>query len=185
MQPDLQPQRSLVGQSIRPIIYSDGPALAELHASLSDESRYLRFFSPHRRLASSELLHWIEVDQRRHAGFGAFVGARCVGHVLYDASEDAPDRAEVAIEVLDGYQGHGVGTRLLRAITETAQAAGIRTLTATVLPQNKKMLRVFRDLGFPERARYDRGVVRVEIEIGPHPAPQDFIQPERRKGTLQ
>jgi hypothetical protein len=36
---------------------------------------------------------------------------------------------------------------------------------AHVLPTNRKMLQVFRDLGFAERARFEDGVVRVEVAL--------------------
>ena len=151
---------------IRAIGPQDAPALADLHAGLSDESRYLRFFSPHRTLTADELCHWIELDGRLHAGVGAFLGARCIGHALYDVRRERPTEAEVALEVLDAFQGQGIGTRMLHALIPVARAAGFHRLTATVLPENKPMLRVFRDLGLPERARYVDGVVRVEMELG-------------------
>ena len=36
---------------MRPIRESDAPALVALHGRLSDESVYLRYFSPHARLS--------------------------------------------------------------------------------------------------------------------------------------
>jgi RimJ/RimL family protein N-acetyltransferase len=108
--------------------------------------------------------HFTEVDQHDHAGIVTLVGGEIVGHALYDRLAD-PDEAEVALEVADSFQGHGVGTAMLAELARTAARAGIRRFVAHVLPTNRRMLQVFHDLGFSERARFQDGVVRVEVEL--------------------
>lgn len=142
----------------------DRPALLALHARLSPESRYFRYFSARRRLPEREIRHYTEVDQRDHAGLGVWLDAELVGHALYDRGTD-PREAEVALEVDDAVQGQGLGTALLEALAELALAAGIVRFVAHVLPTNRPMLRVFADLGFEERARFEDGIVRVELDL--------------------
>jgi RimJ/RimL family protein N-acetyltransferase len=154
--------RTGVVRAIRP---DDREGFLAFHAALSDESRYFRYFSPRRKLPERELLHFTEVDQRDHAGVVATVGGRLVGHALYDRLAD-PEEAEVALEVSDAFQGHGVGTAMLAALARTARRAGIRRFLAHVLPTNQRMLQVFHDLGFEEHARFEDGVVRVRVELG-------------------
>ena len=43
----------------------------------------------------------------------------------------------------------------------------VRTFIAIVLPENRKMLHLFRDLGLPERLRYEDGTDYVEIDLSP------------------
>lgn len=150
--------------TIRAIRPSDREAFLAFHAGLSAASRYLRYFSARRDLPERELRHYTEVDQRDHAGVVAVVDGRLVGHALYDRLAD-PCEAEVALEVADAFQGHGIGTLMLEELAHLALRAGIRRAVAHVLPGNQRMLQVFRDLGFAERAAFEDGVVRVELEL--------------------
>jgi RimJ/RimL family protein N-acetyltransferase len=149
---------------VRPIGPDDREAFLAFHAALSDESRYFRYFTARRKLPEKEVRHFTEVDPRDHAGIVTLVGGEIVGHALYDRLDD-PEHAEVALEVADAFQGHGVGTAMLAELAGTAARAGIRRFVAHVLPANRRMLQVFHDLGFAERARFEDGVVRVEVEL--------------------
>jgi len=55
-------------------------------------------------------------------------------------------------------QHNGFGTILLGQLTEAADQAGVAVLSAEVLPQNHRMLHVFRDSGFPLTTRTIPGV---------------------------
>ena len=149
---------------VRGIHPADRDAFLVFHAGLSEESRYLRYFTARRKLPEREVRHFTEVDQRDHAGIVTLVDGAIVGHALYDRLADR-DEAEVALEVADAVQGHGVGTAMLTELARTASRAGIRRFVAHVLPTNQRMLQVFRDLGFAEHARFEDGVVRVRIEL--------------------
>jgi len=150
--------------TIRAIRPSDREAFLAFHAGLSDESRYLRYFSARRKLPERELRHYTEVDQRDHVGVVTLVDAALVGHALYDRLSD-PEEAEVALEVADAFQGQGIGTLMLEELAHIALRAGIQRGVAHVLPGNQRMLQVFRDLGFTERAALEDGVMRVELEL--------------------
>jgi RimJ/RimL family protein N-acetyltransferase len=152
------------GGVVRGIRPGDRAAFLAFHAGLSEESRYLRYFSARRRLPEGEVRHFTEVDQRDHAGIVVLVDGALVGHALYDRLADA-DEAEVALEVADAFQGLGVGTIMLDELARTASRAGIRRFVAHVLPANQRMLQVFRDLGFAEHAHYEDGTVRVRVEL--------------------
>ena len=149
---------------LRAIEPSDREAYLEFHRGLSDESRYLRYFSARRRLPENEVLHYLDVDQRDHAGIVALVDGALVGHALYDRNESGAD-AEVALEVSDTFQGRGVGTLMLEELAKLARQMGITRLLAHVLPGNRRMLTVFRDLGFAERATFEDGVLRVALDL--------------------
>ena len=83
--------------------------------------------------------------------------------------EGTTERAEYAAEVEDRWQGRGLGMALTRRLVEAALKRDVRTFIGIVLPQNRKMLHLFRDLGLPERVRYDYedGTDYVEIELSP------------------
>jgi GNAT superfamily N-acetyltransferase len=47
-----------------------------------------------------------------------------------------PGRAESAFAVVDAYQGKGIATMLMRQLLAIAREAGLKELTAQVLPEN-------------------------------------------------
>jgi hypothetical protein len=69
---------------------------------------------------------------------------------------------------------------LTRRLIEAALKRGVRTFIGIVLPQNRKMLHLFRDLGLPQRVPYDHddGTDYVEIDLSP---PQNTS--DRRAGA--
>ena len=154
---------------LRPIQASDAPALVALHGRLSDESVYLRYFSPHARLSAREVARATQVDHRDREAFVALEGDALIGVGSYERS-DRQDAAEVAFEVDDRHQGRGIGTLLFEMLAGAARERGIRRFVANVLPQNLRMLRLFRDAGLAERTRFAGGVVEVELDLAPTPA---------------
>jgi L-amino acid N-acyltransferase YncA len=56
---------------------------------------------------------------------------------------------------------------LTRRLIEAALKRDVRTFIGIVLPENRKMLHLFRDLGLPERSRYEEGTDYIEIDLSP------------------
>jgi RimJ/RimL family protein N-acetyltransferase len=132
---------------IRPIRPHDAPALAEFHRGLSEESVYLRYFSPHPRLSDAEISHLTVVDYQWRMAFVAVVGDEIVAVARYEGKEGTTD-AEVAFVVADADHDRGIGTVLLERLASAAQEAGITEFYATTLWENHRMRAVFRDSGF-------------------------------------
>jgi RimJ/RimL family protein N-acetyltransferase len=146
---------------------ADAPAVRLLLRGLSDRSRWLRFFSACPDLAKAA--QWAtEVDNDRRYGLIATVDGhgRVVGHAGLEREPDHPERAEVALEVADAMQGKGLGTAMLCQLAEAANQLGIQVLDAEVLAENRQMLRVLRDCGYPIKVRHLPGVELVEVQIG-------------------
>ncbi len=149
---------------VRPVEPSDEPALREFLDALSQDSRWLRFFS-------------LGIDLGRAAqraadpgGYGLIVTAgeqeRVVAHAVYEI--ERPGRAEVAFAVADEMQGRGLATVLLAHLAEVASARGIVEFTATVLPENRRMISVFRESGFPVQVHASVDGIEVDFptELG-------------------
>jgi len=76
---------------------------------------------------------------------------------------DRPERAEVALEIADAVQGKGLGTALLCRLADAANELGIQVLDAEVLAENRRMIQVFRNCGYPVKVHSLPGVELVEL----------------------
>ncbi len=151
---------------IRAIRPDDKARLLKHFQSLSDLSKYHRFFGLKRTLDELDLRHLTELDFANHVGLAAIIEAgdeRFIGVGRY-LRGDAPE-AEVAFAVLDEHQGRGIGTLLLRHLAQIARSAGIRRFSAVVMGDNKQMLEVFANSGFLTHDSYESGVVRVTLDL--------------------
>ncbi|MFY9609874.1 MAG: GNAT family N-acetyltransferase [Blastocatellia bacterium] len=147
---------------VRPLEPDDEQRLLDFFRSLSEESRWLRFFSFVKdKLLAAEAHREATVDYVRSFGLIALTGGaeRVVGHALYSAIGD--DRADAAFAVADDYQGRGLGTILVGQLAQVAAANGIRVFEADVLASNHKMLGVFRRSGFPIKVSVTTGQIHV------------------------
>lgn len=75
--------------------------------------------------------------------------------------------AEVAFLVADAYQHHGLATTRLQHLAKAARSAGITRFTAEVLAENRAMLAVFHDAGFPIESKTEWGTVELTMTIAP------------------
>jgi GNAT superfamily N-acetyltransferase len=115
---------------IRPIEPRDAPELKAGFERLTAVSRYRRFLSDLDHLTAHQLEYLTTVDHADHealvaveAQSGAGIG---VARYVRDAND--PRLAELAVVVIDAWQGRGVGTALLERLVSRASAAGIERL---------------------------------------------------------
>ena len=144
-------------------------ALQRFHHRLSERSIYLRFFAPKPELSDREAGYFTNVDRINRFALVAVDPERpeeIIGVVSFDR-EGTTELAEYAAEVEDSWQGRGLGLALTRRLVEVALKRDVRTFTAIVLPQNRGMLHLLRDLGLPERLRYEDGTDYIEIDLSP------------------
>jgi len=146
-------------------------ALQRFHHRLSERSIYLRFFAAKPELSDREVGYFTNVDRINRFALVAVDPERpkeIIGVVSFDR-EGTTERAEYAAEVEDRWQGRGLGLALTRRLIEAALKRDVRTFIGIVLPENTRMLHLFRHLGLPERLRYDYedGTDYVEIDLSP------------------
>jgi ribosomal protein S18 acetylase RimI-like enzyme len=156
---------------VRPIQAADSARLQVGLHQLSPQSRYHRFHAAVSELSPKQLRHLTEVDQVNHLAWialdPALPGEPAVGVARCIRLPTEPHVAEVAVTVLDAYQGRGLGTLLLGVLSQAAAAQGIRSFRAYVQEDNDAMLRIFRDLG-AHVGCLEAGVYQLDI-----PVPQD------------
>ncbi|MDQ1617452.1 MAG: hypothetical protein QOE19_21 [Actinomycetota bacterium] len=150
---------------LRPIRPEDADGLRRFHSRLSDETIYFRFFSLLRELSDKDVAKFTVVDHVDRVALIATVGDEMVGVVRYERI--TPDEAEVAFNIEDAYQGRGVGSVFLEHIAAAARERGVTRFVADVLPNNRRMLRVFQDAGYVVGHAMEDGVVRLEFGLEP------------------
>ena len=147
---------------IRPVTAEDEPAMLAFLQGLDPGSRMFRFFSGGTDLEAAARL-MLDVDYAQRYGLVAVRGAsdEVVAHGNYFGI--APGQAEIAFAIARGLQGLGVGTLLLAHLAEVAQDNGISVFTAEVMPENHRMIEVFRESGFPAEMSSRPGTIHVEL----------------------
>lgn len=150
---------------LRPISPADAEALQRFHLAQSAESTYFRFFAPMPRLSPADLHRFTHVDHVERVAFICTVGDEIVGVGRYDQVNETT--AEVAFNISDHHQGRGLGSVLLEHLAAAARERGVHRFVADVLPQNRKMMAVFRDAGYEVKHGYDDGVISLGFDIDP------------------
>jgi acetate---CoA ligase (ADP-forming) len=166
---------------VRPARGDDAPAVRAFFEHLSPESTALRFFSGFPNLDSA--VTWAtEVDYRlRYSLLAATGDGRVLAHAGWERDSERPETAEVALAIADAMQGKGLGTILLGQLAEAAHQLGVDLLSAEVLPQNHKMVQVFRDSGFPVKTHAVPGALLFEVPT--LLTPEGLERFERREQT--
>jgi acetate---CoA ligase (ADP-forming) len=147
---------------IRPARQADEAALLAFLQGLDVESRRLRFGGLGTDVTSSAR-RWAAPPDDGTCSLVAETGIdrRIVANGSYDRMDH--DTAEVAFVVAEDFQGRGVATLLLEELARQADEAGITTFVAEVLPENVRMLDVFRASGYPIHVRAEPGAIIVEF----------------------
>ena len=154
---------------IRPVRSTDAPLLADGFARLSPRSRQMRFLGAKTTLSAAELRYFTEVDHHDHEAIGALSAAdgRGVGIARYIRDADDPQAAEIAVTVVDDWQGRGLGTELLSRLSDRARQAGIHRFTALAAAENVAVAGLARKLG---ACLAGRGAGTAEYEVALVPA---------------
>jgi RimJ/RimL family protein N-acetyltransferase len=152
-------------RSLRPEDEADMLAALE---QTSTQSLQRRFFMMKRHFSEKERAFFMDIDFKNHVAIVALAeetgGKVIVGGGRYIVFE--PGRAEMAFIVIDTWQGRGVGSILMRRLVKIARDdAGLRELTAEVLPENAAMIKVFKKFGFSPAPRRDPQTVHLVLKL--------------------
>jgi acyl-CoA synthetase (NDP forming)/RimJ/RimL family protein N-acetyltransferase len=173
------------GALVRDVLLRDGLALRlqiptpadfddvkEFFDGLSFESRYLRFHGSGRSEIAARVA--VQAGGVDRVTLIARSGGRVVAVAGFDGLRE-PGVAEVAFAVADGFQGRGVGTRMLEQLAEIAADRGITRFDAEVMSGNNAMVGVFEGAGFAVRRRGWVGELTVSLDITPSEAVRERI----------
>jgi GNAT superfamily N-acetyltransferase len=169
----LRSGKSLTVRFVEP---RDAEALQGFFRSLTVRSRYNRFLGAMSELPQTELDHFIHVGEADRFSVIAVMpidGAETiVGEARYAFDADT-SRFEFGLSVDDRWQGHGVGSALLKNLECRAAAFGAERLFGDTLRSNDAMLGLARKSGFAfTNSPGDWKLVRFEKHIDT--APQEI-----------
>jgi protein lysine acetyltransferase len=160
---------------LRPVLPGDSERTMQGHVQFSSETLYRRFMSP--RVPTPALMDYLaEVDYVDHFVWVVTDGSdESAGYPVADArfvrDEHDPSIAEIAFTVGDAYQGRGVGTFLMGALSVAARLDGVEKFSGRVLSDNLPMRMIMDHYG-AVWVRDDVGVVTTVIDVpDPHDLP--------------
>jgi L-amino acid N-acyltransferase YncA len=155
---------------LRSLQAGDVDELLQAFEHLSAHTRYMRFMRAVAHLDPAELRRSIARLLQRGLAVVATVpaadGIDIVGGASCVAGDD-PQTCEFAVTVVDGWEGVGLGSRLLRRLIEGARERGLRWMEGYVLASNQPMLQLARALGFDSRTDpedYGVRIVRLDLQ---------------------
>lgn len=152
---------------IRRVRMEDSQAMRSFLLGMSVPSRRNRFHGGVSGDSPKLVAYLVNADGTRHAAWVACIwgadGEEIIGEAGWYVADAENGSAELALSVLDGWQGTGVASRLMTALMAGARDAGLRHLYGDVLDVNQRMLAFMRkhglEPGFDEPP--ERGVERV------------------------
>lgn len=157
---------------LRPLGSEDAALHLAAMRRLSVEARRARFLDAGFAPSPATSRYLTAVDQIDHVAWGASLetaeGVLGIGAVRFVRDAAAPEEAELAVTVLDDYQGLGLGRGLLRLCLTLARRQGIRRLTGLLQQDNHRMLALARRLG-AELQPAGSGLTAVRIELTGRP----------------
>jgi RimJ/RimL family protein N-acetyltransferase len=154
---------------LRPVLPGDRERTVHGHVHFSNETLYRRFMSA--RLPNQALLQYLsEVDYVDHFVWVVTDGRDPVADARFIRDETDPTVAEIAFTVADAYQGRGIGSFLIGALSVAARVDDVERFSARMLSDNLPM-RAIMDRHGAVWQREDVGVITTVIDV---PGPRDL-----------
>lgn len=154
---------------LRPVLPGDSERTVHGHIHFSSETIYRRFMSA--RVPDEAMMHYLsEVDYVDHFVWVMIDGVDPVADARFIRDEHDPTVAEIAFTVADAYQGRGIGSFLIGALSVAARVGGVERFSARMLSDNLPM-RTIMDRHGAIWQREDIGVITTVIDV---PGPRDL-----------
>ncbi len=150
---------------IRPARPDDFDAVRNMHARMSPQNLYRRFFGTGRLAAEQEARRICREPGPDRAALLAVLEGQVVGCASYGLADGGSRSAEIAMAVADDMHGRGIGTLLLEHLVSLARGRGVRAFEAETLYDNAPMLQVFADAGLRAHRALADGVYEISFPL--------------------
>jgi RimJ/RimL family protein N-acetyltransferase len=189
---DLVPVRLRDGTEavVVPLVPANREALQQEYAQLSAETRFDRFLSAVPELTDTMLDHLVDdVDGVDHVALVLLVTTEDgtelpLGLARIIRYPDDPTAADVAVTVVDEWQGQGVATALLGVLMRR-RPPGVERIITVVSDDNEASLAMLRRLGDVEVSEPASGAMGVVVDLPgattsrPHMSAASLFRPGR------
>ena len=154
---------------IRPVKSTDERMFQELHYALDQQDRYFRFFSPVKDFRHKKMQPMVNIDystnmivvgeieeegEKRLVAIGGFFKTM------------KPSVAELAFVTDENWRGLGITKFLLGYLVKIARELNVKAFSGSILLENKPMLHIIDQAGFPFRFKnIEGGISEFEIDI--------------------
>lgn len=155
---------------LRSIRHSDEERMREGIARLSEQSRYMRFFSVQPMPSDPVIERLLDADGHDHIAWGAIhLDGRAnpaVGAVHAIRSEHQPRAGEFSIAVLDDYHGLGLARMLTTVLLIHCEVEAMCGLEVQTLAENMPAIRFILSIG-ARRQESEAGVISFRLPVRP------------------
>jgi len=155
---------------LRSIRQSDELRMREGIARLSEQSRYMRFFSVQPMPSDPVIDRLLDADGHDHIAWGAIhldgLDNPAVGAVHAIRSEDHPRAGEFSIAVLDDYHGQGLARMLTTVLLIHCEVEEMCELEVQTLAENMPAIRFILSIG-AQRRESEAGIISFRLPVRP------------------
>ena len=153
---------------LRPIAPEDAEGLVEFYAQVSRRSRSTSGSSPRcPTLSDRDVERFTNVDYLDRVAFVLTVAEQIIAVGRYDVDRGR-SRPRSPSWSRTPHQGRGIGQLLLEHLAQAGRERGVDRFVAEVLPDNRRMIQVFRDAGYQVDGRLRRGRDAPRVHDRPH-----------------
>ena len=143
----------------------DFDAVRDMHAKMSPQNLYRRFFGTSWLAAEQEARRICREPGPDGAALLAVLEGQVVGCGSYELVGNGSQSAEIAMAVADNMHSRGIGTLLLEHLVSLARGRGVRAFEAETLRDNVPMLQVFADAGLRAHHALADGVYEISFPL--------------------
>jgi len=152
----------------RPVKPTDEATLSEMLYSLSGHSIRTRYMAQTMTFPHKDVQQLTNIDYSQDisiVGTVPSVSAEQVVAIAQYYLDPKTQAAEVAFIVQDEWQKKGMGSFLLKYLTQIAKQRNVKRFYAKVLPTNKSMLAVFHNSGYKVNTEFDGDVYSITYDL--------------------
>lgn len=155
---------------LRSIRQSDEDRMREGIKRLSEQSRYMRFFSVQPMPSDPVIDKLLDADGHDHIAWGAIhlngMDNPAVGAVHAIRSENHPHAGEFSVAVLDDYHGLGLARMLTTVLLIHCEVEAMCELEVQTLAENMPAIRFILSIG-AQRRESEAGIISFRLPVRP------------------
>jgi acyl-CoA hydrolase/GNAT superfamily N-acetyltransferase len=149
---------------IRPVKTTDERLIQELHYSLDEKDRYLRFFTPVKDFRHKKIQPMVNIDYSTDMILVAEYNENGEDRIIALGAffkTIQPSIAELAFVVHKDWRGLGITKFLLNYLVQIGKELNYRTFTGSILLENKPMLHIINSSGYLLKLKRIEGGVTI------------------------